>query len=294
MNIINKTVNKVLSFFFWKYRLAFKPFYINMRMKSLSRKVKELKAFHKGESCFIIGNGPSLTVEDLNRIKNQVSFSCNRINILLDKTEWKPYYYTFTDSLIASEFFEELYVMRKKQMFVVVSNTSYNSLKKHLGKKNCIYLRSYYGREDNGFPKFSTDVSKKLFQHGTVTYANIQLAAYMGFENIYLLGVDHDFGMTKLKNGAVEVNKQLLGNDHFSKEYNSVNYAPAKKYEMTEAYLSAKKYCDNVGVKIYNATRGGKLEVFQRVNFDELFDSNGNFIGYLEEKVKPTVNSQLN
>ncbi len=38
-----------------------------------------------------------------------------------------------------------------------------------------------------------------------------------------------------------------------------------------EGYKSAGNYADIHGIKIYNATRGGKLEVFERVNFDSLF-----------------------
>lgn len=280
INLIKKSTNNVLSFFIWTYRNNIKPSYINIRIRTLSQKAKNLKNRHMGESCFIIGNGPSLTVEDLNKIKSQVSFSCNRINLLLDKTVWKPYFYTITDSLMASKFFDEVYNMQKKQMFVVVSNTSYPSLKKQFDK-DCIFLRSYYELENNALPRFSNDVSKKIFQHGTVTYANIQLAAYMGFKNIYLIGVDHNFGITKKKDGSIDINKELMGKDHFDENYtvkhNKEN--PVNLYSMTEAYLSAKKYCDKKGVKIYNATRGGKLEVFPRVNFDELFDNNGEFIG---------------
>ena len=40
---------------------------------------------------------------------------------------------------------------------------------------------------------------------------------------------------------------------------------------MDIAYDYARKYADSNGIKIYNATRGGCLEAFQRVNFDSLF-----------------------
>ncbi|MEH7495790.1 hypothetical protein V7177_26550, partial [Neobacillus niacini] len=100
-NPIKKITNKILSFLIWNYRKRIRSFYINMRIKKLSNKVKMFKNNHSGESCFIIGNGPSLTVEDLNKINNHVSFSSNRINLLIDEAEWTPYYYTFIDSLIA-------------------------------------------------------------------------------------------------------------------------------------------------------------------------------------------------
>ncbi|MDR6121909.1 hypothetical protein QFZ87_001506 [Bacillus sp. SLBN-46] len=298
INVVKKSTSKILSSMVWTFRRRIKPAYINIRVGILSRNVKSLKGTHSGESCFIIGNGPSLTVQDLNRIKNQVSFSSNRINLLINQTDWKPYYYTFTDSLIASKFFDEVYNMPKKRMFVVVSNTSYTSLKKQFNK-DCIFLRSYYEHRNDGLPKFSDDVSKKLFQHGTVTFANIQLAVYMGFKNIYLLGVDHNFGISKKKDGRIEINNDLIGNDHFDKNYYSTvehkKEIPVNVYEMTEAYVSAKKYCDLSGVRIFNATRGGKLEVFPRVNFDDLFNSNGVFIGTTKtDKKDNSINDVVN
>lgn len=39
----------------------------------------------------------------------------------------------------------------------------------------------------------------------------------------------------------------------------------------TMTFEKAREYADGHGIKIYNATRGGKLEVFERVNFDKLF-----------------------
>ena len=41
--------------------------------------------------------------------------------------------------------------------------------------------------------------------------------------------------------------------------------------EATLSYQAAKQYAQTHGIKIKNATRGGKLNVFQRVDFDSLF-----------------------
>ena len=51
-----------------------------------------LKDTHKGESCFIIGNGPSLKAEDLELLKNNniFCFASKRINLIYDKTSWRP------------------------------------------------------------------------------------------------------------------------------------------------------------------------------------------------------------
>lgn len=282
MKLIKNLINNFLSLLILKYRSEIKPIVINLRIRLLSRKVKKFKGIHSGESCFIIGNGPSLRADDLNKIKNLVSFSSNRINLFLDDTEWRPYYYTFIDKPMATIFFDEVYKMQKKQMFVVVLNQTFDSLKKHFDK-DCIFLRRYYKHEKSGLPKFSKDLSKKIYTHSTVTYANIQLATYMGFKKIYLIGVDNNYAVNKQKDGFIEINKEMIGKDYFKENYyNTIENAkkiPINVYAMTQAYLSAKEYCEQRDVKIYNATRGGKLEVFPRVNFDELFDNNGKFIG---------------
>lgn len=42
--------------------------------------------------------------------------------------------------------------------------------------------------------------------------------------------------------------------------------------QVTLAYQSAKQYANQHDFKIYNATRGGKLEIFERVDFNDLFN----------------------
>jgi hypothetical protein len=285
-NKVKKLTNKVLSFLIWTYRKKIRATYIDMKVRMLSKNIRKYKDIHKGESCFIIGNGPSLRGEDLNKIKDQVSFSSNRINLFLDETKWRPYYYTFIDAKIADNFFNEVYKMKKQKMFVVVTDAGFNSLRKQF-RNDCVYLRAYHEHGKNGLPKFSEDLSKKMNTHGTVTYANIQLAVYMGFKSIYLIGVDNNYAINKQLDGSIQINKELIGKDHFNDNYynsiENVKQLPNNVYAMTQAYISAKQHCDQKGVKIYNATRGGKLEVFPRVSFDDLFDNNGEFIGAPDE-----------
>ena len=41
--------------------------------------------------------------------------------------------------------------------------------------------------------------------------------------------------------------------------------------KILQGYCVVKKYAQEHGIKIQNATRGGKLEIFERVNLDDLF-----------------------
>ncbi|MBT2642209.1 DUF115 domain-containing protein [Bacillus sp. ISL-41] len=283
LTFFKKVVNNVLSWIIWNWKNYLRLPFVNLRLSQLSKRVTMYKNKHLGESCFIIGNGPSLSARDLNRITGIPSFSSNRINLILDRTLWKPYYYTIADSSMANKFIQEIDLMEKKQMFAVVTNYGFDTLKNYF-KTKYIFLRSYRKKDSNGLPIFSKDPSKKISTQATVTYVNIQLATYMGFKKIYLIGVDNNYAINKKEDGTYVINKELIGKDHFDSNYyerwfNDRQKPTTNTELMTKSYIAAKKYCDEKGVEIYNATKGGSLEVFPRVNFDGLFDDRGNFIG---------------
>ena len=107
---------------------------------------------------------------------------------------------------------------------------------------------------------------------------SIQCACYLGFKEIILLGVDHSFAREKRKDGTVEIHSNIQ--NHFEDYQSDSFWGNGMKDEdyvvfpldfATMAFEKAREYADGHGIKIYNATRGGKLEVFERVNFDELF-----------------------
>lgn len=63
--------------------------------------IKALKNKHKGQRCFIVGSGPSLKVDDLNKLKDEVTFACNKIYLAFNDTSWRPTYYSVYDVLVA-------------------------------------------------------------------------------------------------------------------------------------------------------------------------------------------------
>ena len=62
-----------------------------------------LKDIHRGKRGFIIGNGPSLTVADLEKLKNEITFASNRIYLAFDETNWRPTYYNMCDVVVGRE-----------------------------------------------------------------------------------------------------------------------------------------------------------------------------------------------
>jgi hypothetical protein len=121
-----------------------------------------------------------------------------------------------------------------------------------------------------GLPLFSEDASNALGEGYTVTYNAIQIAVYMGFKEIYLLGVDHSYAVNLKADNTVEKKETKSYSDILSDGIDKVDNLPRIDYS-TLAYTAAEKYAREHDIKIYNATRGGALEIFPRVDFDSLF-----------------------
>lgn len=225
--------------------------------------LKKLKNVNKGERCFIIGNGPSLNTEDLEKLRKEKTFSSNRVYNIFENTDWRSTYYCVQDYELIKNSREEISKMSSCSTAFLgrALGIEYPKFYKFLSIR--LKIKDFYPEP----PLFSDDISKCIYEGMTVSYMCLQIAIYMGFKEIYLLGVDHSYSVTLEPDGSVT---QFEGvSDHFS-EKDKIDNLPLL-YKSTLAYESAKKYADEHNIKIYNATRGGKLEVFERADFDSLF-----------------------
>lgn len=251
-----------------KREIHLKKYYLS----NLPNEIKVYKNKHDGQRCFIIGNGPSLTAEDLNLLKNEVTFAANRIYNIFDRTDWRPTYYVVQDTLLLNEIKEKANkVEAKKRFFPINMKWLYNYDFKDDDVAFYLNLIGFYP----DLPKFSTDISKQIYEGYTVTYGAIQLAVYMGFTEIYLLGVDFNYSVTINNEGKIMKHKGVK--DYFSDDNNENLNLPDLEKSLL-AFKAAEKFANENGLKIYNATRGGKLEVFERIELDVLFNKNLNLI----------------
>ena len=224
--------------------------------KSPYEKLKILKDKHKGEKCFIVATGPSLLMEDLDKLRDEITFSMNSIFLSFDETDWRVTYY----GIQFPEFYNKYknYIDRLDIEVKLVGDVISKQVK--LSDDYYIYplnMLNHNWSHKKYHSKFSDDAFEVVYSGSTITYSLIQLAVYMGFKEIYLIGVDCNYSSNK--------------NNHF-KDYGIVDPAASEvSKKMICAYKEAKKYADRNQIKIYNATRGGMLEVFERVDLDTLF-----------------------
>lgn len=243
--------------------------YIRYQKTEDHLRIKQYKDIYKGQRCFVIGNGPSLRADDLDRLKKEITFGTNGIYNIFSKTEWRPNYYLACDVEGLPDFLPRILPIYTGTCFL--SNKAKNIIKNR--PNNVIYalmtnqnfpINTY----DDKSSHISEDVSKYFSRGYTVTFDAIQLAIYMGFKEIYLLGVDFNYALMTDKKGRIERVNGVKAS-HFNENKPTASFL--NYFSTLYAYEAAEKYCKEHGIKICNATRGGKLEVFERVDFDNLF-----------------------
>ncbi|MBG29583.1 MAG: hypothetical protein CMI31_06230 [Opitutae bacterium] len=231
-----------------------------------------LRNLYRGKRAFVIGNGPSLCFDDLDKLKDDLTIASNKIYLAFEHTCWRPTYYTVCDPLVWEKVKNKI-----PDSFdsVIIEDTPYLPCE----PDSNIQIRTWRvkGLVQNpyqGTPGFSCNFNTGIFNGYSVTYINLQLAAHLGANPIYLIGCDHHYsGEEPLPaNSEVVVKKDQV--NHFIKGYREpgevVYNAPLS--DLTQAFANARAYADDNNLEILNATRGGHLEVFDRVHFDDLFD----------------------
>lgn len=234
------------------------------------RSIAKLKDVYKGKRCFLIGNGPSLKSEDLTRLyeNNEITFAFNRIYNIFDDTKWRPTFYISQDEKMLGGCVEIVDKLNLPVKFIPIQLHWYHGIDIH----DAVYFNMNWQKLEQ--PKdylFSNNVAHEVACASTGMYTAVQFAAYMGFSEIYLIGVDHHFQISQNNQGEIIIDNSVK--DYFSEKYNEDKaqlYIPNTE-KSTETYVAMKIRCEEQGIKVYNATRGGKLEVFPRKEFDELF-----------------------
>lgn len=216
-------------------------------------RLKQFQGIHKGERCFIVGTGPSLAMEDLEQIKNEYSFSVNSIVLSYPDTSWRPTYYAIQDKF---GYLKLADAIREADMPYVFNGISDKFMTPVM---DIDYIPFPLNLLDHGKATlkhktlFSADAYQAVYSGHSITYSAMQLAVYMGFRTIILLGIDCDYS------------KKVNHIKAYSRQED-----PNAAYLMMQSYKAAREYADRHGIRILNATRNAKMDVFERVVLEEV------------------------
>ncbi len=271
--------------------------YAHSKVSRLAGEHTNFKGLYAGETCFIVGNGPSLTIGDLEAIAGTgcVCFGANRICDLFEKTTWRPDYMCVMDTgfLTGLESMRDPteYAQRLQDAGVChlfASSRLRRYIDPGLAREFITYLEVALSPIfTTMLAPFSDDPFAYVSDLGSVTHFAIQIASYMGFQNIYLVGVDNSYKKYLGEDGKFHSDDSRASHAEGIGQWlddeadDTVAKSPVEAFRMRGysdqrkmqlGYMECAKHAKEHGYHIYNATRGGSLEVFERVDLDEVVE----------------------
>jgi hypothetical protein len=228
------------------------------------KRLAELKDIHKGKRAFVIGNGPSLKQTDLSKLKNEITFGMNRIYLAFPEWGFTTTYLCVTNDLVVEQFVGDINALTIPKFIAWRSHRHYKP-DIPLAQLPTFVYTTYTG------PRFAGDVRGRVWEGATVTNLALQLAFHMGIEKIILIGVDHNF------TSRGEANKTVIsqGDDpnHFMPNY----FGKGVRWQLPDldtseiGYTFAREAYRKAGREVLDATVGGKLTIFPKVDYASLF-----------------------
>jgi len=238
--------------------------YLHPWRRESVRRLAALKDIHKGQRAFIIGNGPSLRQTDLTKLKNEFTFGMNRIYLLFSELGFSTTYFCSINDLVIEQFSADILALPMPKFLAWRSHRHF-SPQLPISQLPTFIYSTYTG------PRFSPDVRGRVWEGATVTNMALQLAFHMGFEKVILIGVDHNF------TSKGDANKTVVsqGDDpnHFAPNY----FAKGFKWQLPDldtseiGYALARDAYQKAGREVLDATVGGKLTIFPKVDYNSLF-----------------------
>jgi hypothetical protein len=235
----------------------------------------EFKDKYKGRRAFIVATGPSLKVEDLDYLKDEITLSCNKIFLAFNETKWRPTFYSIIDSLVAEELKQKVKDISSIKIFA-------GAARKSISDNDIYWLKDLPSPiiNEKRISKFSKDICEGVYGGYTVVYTLMQIAYYIGITELYLVGLDFSFIKSKETGEKTSANEVILKqNDevnHFHKDYRpeGSKWTEPRLDIQYDAFKCAKEVFEQDGRKIFNASRKTALDIFECVEFDNLFKGN--------------------
>ena len=233
----------------------------------LSRSQQELVRFkdlHREQRCFIIGNGPSLKNTDVSKLKDEYTFGMNRIYLAFDDWGFRTSFLVCVNSLVIEQVNTDFQRLQMPKFFSWRSRKMLYPTEQPDEHTHFLFT-TYSG------PKFATDVVSRMWEGATVTFVCLQLAFHMGFEQAVLIGVDHTFAAKGKPNTTVVSQGDDLS--HFDPRY----FGKGFRWQLPDldtseqSYWMARQAYESAGREVLDATIGGQLQVFPKVEYDSLF-----------------------
>ena len=196
--------------------------------------------------CFVVGNGPSITPERLDKLKNDATFAVGAIAAIFDKTEWRPTHYVATTSCIFHGLFRPYILRAIDEAGAVWACSLYSAWVK---RPDVHWLDCRHENEIEPGDYWSDSPLEWVSKYGTSIFAVLQIASFLGYNPIYLVGCD---GYT--------------GKLHFDGYPDHPDFAvELAQYKLLAAHKVAAKARSEMGVTVY-VVGESCLDMYERID----------------------------
>lgn len=228
------------------------------------KRLERFKNRHIGQRCMLVANGPSLNKMDLGFLRHECVIGLNKIFLGLKKFRFYPQYYVAINRKVIEQSVADIQALNCNK-FISMRGSD-------LIPEDALL---YYLETQNAPARFSKDMTLGVHEGWTVTYAALQIAYYLGFSEVVIIGMDHRYQYTGQPNEA----RRLDGADpnHFCSEYfgGGQDWDNPDLERSEESYRIARAEFEQDGRRILDATVGGACQVFEKVDYRKLFSVNG-------------------
>ncbi len=225
------------------------------------RQLDALRGRHQGQRCVVIANGPSLAAMDLSTLEDEITISMNRAYLLYGNRLPMPRYFACINELVLEQFRDDIAALPMLKFL----NWDRRALFRP--DDNVVFIRTGLRLRD----RFQPDLTRTISSGGTVTFAALQVAYHMGFDEAIIIGLDHSFtdkgtpNRTEVRTADTDINH--CHPDYFPK---GTSWQLPDLRRSETAYALARRAFEERGGRIIDATVGGECQVFEKGDLSEL------------------------
>ena len=193
--------------------------------------IKDFKHIHEGKRLFILASGPSLNSIDLSRLERKIVMGMNRSFLSFPQT----HYHCVMDHRLFQLYEKEL---RDTRYLFTLQDRPWGIPLELLGSEG-----------------FSWDLEKGVYSGYTISVLALQVAVYLGFKEIFFLGLDlqHEGAKT-----------HFFGTDFHSQKHEATEFPKMQKMLTYAAHM----LCDS-DVRVFNCSPVSTLTCFQKMSYEQ-------------------------
>lgn len=224
------------------------------------KRLEWLRNRHAGQRGVLVANGPSLNAMDLGFLRHETVIGMNKIYLGFRKFFFYPRYYVAVNRKVIEQSHQQIAAMNCVKFI--------GSRGRQIIPEGAL---TYHLETRDPYARFCHDMTRGVHEGWTVTYAALQVAFFLGFNEVVIIGMDHRYHYEGAPNEA----RRLDGDDpnHFMPNYfgGGQDWDNPDLVKSEESYRIAQAEFEKAGRRIIDATENGACTVFEKADYRKLF-----------------------